>query len=360
MNEMSSLKAIHHPDKIEQFKSRKLVYPVYVEIDPVAACNHDCSFCRFHAFRGNQFNKNLNLGDTIKIDKMMEILWDCADMGVKAVQFVGGGEPSLHPNFESMLQYANLCNLEIGLISNGVSSAWKRFAREITYCLNKNGQWVRFSLDAATKDTYDIIHRGRMNDFDCVTNSIKTVCKHRNDKVTVGISFVVVQENVNNIVDASKRSVDLGADYIRFAAFVPPDVAIDGTNDFYDKDLISQIRRELERIPDSINFADDFSIRHATSKIDRYEKGDHCYFSCMVASIGADLNLYPCCVWKYHPDAVIGSLEKESLKTVWESAERHAFYSRFDISEVCNSCYLKPKNDVIKYLINEPKHVNFL
>lgn len=360
MEILSNLKSAYHRDRIYDFKRGALVSPVCVEIDPVAVCNHHCPFCRFHGFRENDFNENFSPTDMIPHDKITEILVDCKAMGVKAIQIVGGGEPSLHPDFVLMLHDIVDCDLEIGLVTNGVSKAWEHETVEIIELLSVHGQWVRFSLDAATQETYDKIHGGRWSDFTTALRSIEMATSLGNDRLTVGISFVVTHENVHEIGKAAELSAELGADYIRFAAFVPPDVALNVENDYYNDTFVSAIWHRLNEIPEHIPYADEFTRRHATDVVPQYDFGDQCYYSQLVASIGSDLNLYPCCVWKYHSDAVVGSLKDRSFREVWESQERTQFYERFDISEQCNSCYLKPKNDVIKYLTSEPQHVNFI
>ena len=40
----------------------------------------------------------------IPYEKCLEILDDCAEMGVKAIQITGGGEPSVHPDHTKIYQ----------------------------------------------------------------------------------------------------------------------------------------------------------------------------------------------------------------------------------------------------------------
>ena len=361
MTILSDLKILHHPDRIEAFQTDKCVYPVQISIDPVAACNHDCVFCRYHSDYSNPFNANLNLSDVLPFPKIIEILDDCVEMGIYAVEFSGGGEPSLHPKFVEILTAVCDRKLEIGLITNGCGVNWERYADNMANLLANTAQWVRFSIDAATAETHQIVHKGQSHDFETLCNSVRLAA----DKdFTVGFSFVVQRENAHEIRDAAILSHELGCDYIRFAAYMPTDIASSSeATAYYSDDFIEQIQEQLALIPSQIQAFNDFSARSAIHEnYGSYEKGDYCFYSDLAPLIGADLRVYPCCIWKYHPDAVIGSLEDQSFKTLWESDARQKMFEKLDISERCLSCFLKPKNDAIKYITspNQAEHLNFI
>ena len=141
--------------------------PVQVQLIISDLCNQDCQFCTHRMSNGTaseQFavNGNHNPNRMIPTEKCLEILDDCEMLGVKAIQFTGGGEPTVHPEHIKIFDYAQR-RFKTGLITNGFYlkdlAVYNRF------------DWIRVSLDAFTKETYQKIrdHSG----FDKVINNLK-------------------------------------------------------------------------------------------------------------------------------------------------------------------------------------------
>ena len=361
---LSSCKVVHHSDRIDAFRNRDVVYPISVQLHPVAACNHRCSFCRFQSFPNNVFNGNLDLRDMMEFSKIEQILDDCVTMGVRGIELSGGGEPSIHPRFIDILDGVLFRGMDLGLITNGVGRTWCNDASAIIGSLSDRATWIRFSLDAASAGTHSIVHGCRESDFEVVVENIRSLAKSRGS-LTLGISFVVVKENWFEIQDAIELAADLGVDYIRFASLLPIGHNVEGMRDtYYDvpwyDDVVETLTKAKAQLL-SVKVLEDFCDRSKFGSFyGKYVPGDVCYYSSLWAYICADLNLYPCCVWLYHPEMVVGSLVGRSFKELWEGEEVQRFYEELSIAEKCGSCFLKPKNDFVKYLVSEPEHVNFI
>ena len=77
--------------------------PVLIEVDPSNACNHACSFClssyiHFDKYKGTETFSRAIMPREI----LMGLCKDFVDMGVRAVNWTGGGEPTLnkHPQHD--------------------------------------------------------------------------------------------------------------------------------------------------------------------------------------------------------------------------------------------------------------------
>ena len=348
------IKLAHYQKELAQFRNSELVIPRRVQIDPVAFCNHDCQFCTYRYTRNEDMNALFNLKDIIPLSKMLEIFDDCVELGVKAVEITGGGEPSLHPHFTTMLSELNARGLEIGLITNG---SWRDTQFESAVRALKKAKWVRFSLDAATPETHRITHASKRGDFERALNAIKAVTS---SNIMVGISFIVQKQNMPEIVDAVRLAEKMRVNYIRFGGVVFEGERIENI------ELSLQEHAEtaelIHRLSESstVEIIDNFSTRSCTD-FQRYMPGDTCYYSYLGTTIGADLRLYPCCVWKYRPDGVIADLNRIGFAEAWRSGVIDTFYKSFDIAQQCNRCYLKDKNDFVASLLDRNvRHINFV
>src|SRR6185436_9951432 len=84
---------------------------------------HNCAYRSSNGFSIEQFagvNGEKNPNRKITTAKAIEILDDCGSLGVKAIQFTGGGEPTVHPDHLLIFEYAQNMGLETSLVTNGV------------------------------------------------------------------------------------------------------------------------------------------------------------------------------------------------------------------------------------------------
>jgi len=66
-----------------------------------------------------------------------------AKVGVKAIMFGGEGEPLLHKDFVSIVEYTKKCGIDIALTTNGTlldTTTAKRILPHLS--------WIKFSIDA--------------------------------------------------------------------------------------------------------------------------------------------------------------------------------------------------------------------
>lgn len=346
------VKITHYHKEIAEFQSGGKPIPRRIQIDPVSFCNHDCPFCTYRYTRDKDVNALFDLKDMIPYNKMIEIFNDCAKSGVKAIELTGGGEPSLHPRFVDLLKALNDRELEIGLITNG---SWR--PKDMMGAIRelRNAEWVRFSLDAATAETHQITHASKRDDFDRAISAIKYLIGHR---ATVGISFIVQKQNVHEIRDAVHLAEELGVDYIRIGGVMFEGERIDHIElSLEEHEETAELVQELVKTAD-VEVWDNFTDR-SCADYGVYNEGDTCFLSYLALTIGADLRVYPCCIWKYRPDGVIADLNDVRLSEVWENDLLDKFYEKFDLKEKCVRCFLKDKNDFIAQALNS-RHVNFI
>lgn len=306
-------KVIYHIDKIENAFKDKIVTPISCEIDPSNTCMLDCSFC---LYKGKE-----KLKPFLDYNLYLKLLRDLKKIGCLSITFTGGGEPLIHPKFNTMVKDALDFGFEIGLVTNGI-------LLDSVEDLDKF-KFVRVSLNAGTPEVYEKI-TGK-NLFNKAISSVKNAVK-RNGETTIGLSFVVCNDNEKDIANAKTIAENLGVDYIQF------------------KPVVSKSVSTLEE-----TYPDNISIW-----TNRYKSIDDrpCKIAGLIGIVGSSGNVYYCCQGRGNPDFLLGNIEDASFKAIWGKR----IDKKIDISK-CYAC--RYMNYVKQYdeLVNIDKfigHRNFL
>lgn len=120
-----------------------------INLDLTTACDHACGHC--------VDDEVINTGPKYSGDNVLHTIDTLADRGLCSVILIGGGEPTLHPKFGEIVRHIKARGLELGLVTHG------GHAQKIVEVADQfqSTDWVRFSIDAATNETYQDIHFGQ-------------------------------------------------------------------------------------------------------------------------------------------------------------------------------------------------------
>jgi len=366
-NAYSPYKAAHHVDRIQSLRDGEQPSPVQVQLIISDLCNHNCSFC---AYRMEGYTSNQNFGEwdavtsminnnpnrMISYEKCCEILDDCVELGVKALQFTGGGEPTVHPKHKEIFQYTIDNDLDLSLVTNGT------VMRDGVPEILAQSKWVRFSIDAADPKTYASIREVPEAFFDKSLSNIKNVVAAReeesNSDLIIGVGFVVTKENWKEIYEAVKIYSNLGVDNARISAvFTPED--FEYHKEYYDeaKALVLKAQQDFET--DEFKVFDLFGDR-VEDLVQQAPDYNFCGYMHFNVYIGGDLKVYTCCNNAYSTLGEMGNLENQSFKDYWVSNEKLNNYGSFN-ANACARCMFNNKNRFINYLLEpDPVHVNYV
>jgi len=366
-NVYSPFKAVHHTDKIDQLKQGKQPVPLQVQLIIADLCNHNCSFC---AYRMEGYTSNQNFGEydslkqivnnnpnrMIPYEKCIEILDDCAAIGVKALQFTGGGEPTVHPKHKEIFQYTLDKGMDLALVTNGT------IIRPGVPEILAKGKWVRFSVDAGNSKTYAGIREVPEKFFYKTLKNIEKVAEARakepNSDLVIGVGFVVTKENWREIYDAVEIYSKLGVDNARVSAvFTPED--FEYHKDHYEeaKELTRRAKEDFET--EEFQVFDLFGERISDLQQHRPDY-DFCSYMHLNTYIGGDLKVYTCCNNAYSDRGEMGSLKDQRFMDYWLSSEKIQKYANFKASS-CDRCMFNNKNRFVNYMLeNDPLHVNYI
>ncbi len=189
--------------------------PAFINLDLTTACSYACPFC--------VDVKIINNGKFFSYKQMTDSIDVLCQHGLKSVLLIGGGEPTLHPDFGRIVKYLKRKNLQVGIVTNG------SFVEKIIAVANvlKKEDWVRLSLDAGTEKTFKALHRPKVKiTLDKICQNVSKL-KKLNKNLQVGFSYVITWEgikfdgvklpsNINEIPIATKLAKKSGFDYISF------------------------------------------------------------------------------------------------------------------------------------------------
>jgi len=359
----SDLKAAWHLDKIESMRKGNQVVPAQVQLIISDLCSHACTFCSYRmpeGFSVEQFGviengkSNPNPNRKIPTAKCLEILDDCASLGVKAIQFTGGGEPTVHPDHLHIFEYAQDIGLETSLVTHGniFRPGWQDVLPKM--------KWVRISIDAGSAEEYARVRRVKPEFYATALSHVAMLAaeiKQQGTDCVLGVGYVLTRENWADSYEGVALIRAAGAHNVRLSAMFSTKGAA------YYEGVYEGIKAEIERIKalatDEFSVVDLFGDR-ISDLVQHSPDYEFCGYQQQNMYIGGNLRVYRCCTTAYTKHGEVGDLTNQSLASWFYSQEKHDAYANFKASS-CHTCQFNGRNRVINYLVNpEPLHVNFI
>lgn len=314
---------------------------IHLHLVPTNRCNQNCCFCAYRQ-DGYQSTELFNTRDQLTREQLIGALRAFKAQGGRAVQFTGGGEPLLHPDICEAFEETKRLGLSFSLVTNGVLfDEEKRKAAE-------GASWVRISLDAAKPATYSAARKVKEEQFSLALCNIKSFVENKMN-TTVGVGFVVNELNYKEIFRSAIIAKGIGADNFRISAVFNPK-GVEYFDNFFDKAKV--LARQAETLTDT-NFTvfNLFNDRIGDMFTGKQTRG-YCFLKDYASYLGADNNLYVCCVKSYTKSGMIGQVG-DSFPAIPED---------FDPRVKCqHPCMFNEKNDFIEYVQAESQpHAEFI
>lgn len=357
---IDSHKLSFHPTRVAQWieasddlEKLKNIYPIYVEISPVGACNHRCTFC------GVDYIGYQNI--RWEADLLKQRLGEMAHKGVKSVMFAGEGEPLLHKELDDIIEHCSNIGLDSSITTNFVMLNEKN-----VYKIFKHASWVKISINAGTRETYSQIHRTKADDFDKVLENMTLAVKTRrenNFSCTLGAQMLLLPENKDEALILAKKVKELGLDYLVIKPYSQH--LFSETKKYKDIDYkpMLELEKELEKLND-----EHFNVVFRSNTMKKLETG-HSYKKCYStpyfwAHLMANGDLYGCSAYLQQSKFCYGNLKESSFETAWESEKRLASIAyvkeKLDISGCRANCRMDEVNRYLWRLKNPQNHDNFI
>jgi len=309
-------------------------------------------------YSSNQLFKILENGEVnnnprrmIPWKKLEELVEDFVAMEVKAVQITGGGEPTVHPQFNDFCKAIFDRNINLAVVTNGLLMNQKRAN------LLSQSAWLRISVDCGTAESYARIRDVPAAEFDIVANNVRFLTSIPDRKTVVGIGFVVTKDNYKEIYDGCKQFKEWGVDNVRISAMFQND----GHNYFEDicSEIDDQISMSVALSDNKFKVFNNFKSRYSDLELGSPDYS-FCPYMNMTTYIGGDQNVYTCCVNAYNERGLVGSIKDQSFMDLWNGQTKKQFFDQFDAKN-CLRCMFNEKNRFINGVIRKPNvHDDFV
>lgn len=354
----------YHPKRVVQalegrggWEQAKQVYPIYVEVSPIGACNHRCTFCAVDYIGYNP----VRLDVAILERRLPEV----AALGVKSIMYAGEGEPLLHKEIVKIVALTKQAGIDVSFTTNATVIP-QGFIEESL----RDISWIKVSINAGTSTTYAKVHRTKERDFATVIGNLQNMVRYRNANglnVTLGAQSLLLPENATEMVELARLCRDdIGLDYLVIKPYSQH--LFSNTHDYEDVDYSRYlgIQGELEAMNNhrfKVVFRNRTMQKYIEGAKDRYPR---CYATPFLwAYVMADGRVFSCSAFLLDKRFDLGNINSNSFQEIWEGPAREANFhfvtKELDISACRVNCRMDEVNRYLHAIeAQQVPHINFI
>lgn len=281
--------------------------PKILEVHLGNGCKLNCPFC--YNRRKKFYNSDNEL---ITDDCLKTLINDFAALGGEELYVSGGLEPfSAHMTVCHALLLAHRACLKARVYTNGTEPALQTsLVQEVLHC---TAAQIRISVHALSLETYSKI-TGIGNakaTFELVKKTILSLLGKGEGGPKVGIGFLVITENVHELIEAAEYWRDLRIDFF--------DVRFDCANEMSAFRKISKEVLHFQKLADKGHFAP-MKVNIGHYAYGKFHFASQCYAPFQKLVVDPFGNVWSCCLQaqpNYRPDwAKLGDLNTDTLTDI--------------------------------------------
>jgi sulfatase maturation enzyme AslB (radical SAM superfamily) len=318
--------------------------PVLVEVDPSNACNHGCYFC-ISSYIHLPESKNLKTFDRSIMPKsvLMKLCESLVKMGVLAVNWTGGGEPTVNPHLKEAITYIGQnSDVKMGMFTNG--TLIDKF--DLFETLVDNMTWVRFSIDSGTEETYNSVRRApkgqRWSDMVSNLQKLIQVNKDKGNKIDIGVGFVITPDTYHEIVDFAKFFSKFDLAYCQFKPEIVNRERENGIQrevHFWKKKVDPLLKQAKEILGDKFQI-NGYKLNDLENDPEFFGRTyKKCIGSQLQPCVGADGKVYVCTNHRGYSEYSYGSLKENCFEEIWNDlSNRMTVMNQIEEKECFSNC----------------------
>ncbi|MBF0368856.1 MAG: radical SAM protein [Magnetococcales bacterium] len=359
---IDSHKLIYHPKRVTQLLDAKgnwqkaqKIYPIYMEISPIGACNHRCNFCAvdYLEYKSNRLKENL----------LKQRLHEMGTLGIKAIMYAGEGEPLLHTGMNQIIEETRKAGINAALTSNFTIVPRNFIQKSLPHL-----SWIKISINAGTRENYAHIHQTKPEDFDKALEHMAEASHFRKKhhlNCTIGAQALLLPENATEMETLARICRDeLKIDYLVIKPY--------SQHPFSQTRVYEEINyqpfMDLE-IPLTTLSTPNFKVifrKQTMARLNTQERYDRCHATPHLwAYIMADGTVSACSAFLGDERFEYGNIYTNTFQEIWEGEKRQKGWEfinqELDISTCRTNCRMDAVNRYLHKLQSDSiPHVNFI
>ena len=346
---MDGHKLFYHLEEVVKWQRGDLSFPLHLDVGPSRDCSNRCIHCYLKWYgRKKQF---------LAKEVFLKLMRDIGPLGVKSIFLAGSGEPLLNEHTPEAIVTAKQQGVDVSMATNG-----HFFTKEVAEKVIESLNWVRFSIQAASKDLYTKVHGTEEENWGRVFKNLETLIAlkaKRNAEIAIGVLTCIIPENTSEIYELALRCRDLGVNYITFRP-----ISQNIKNQYALNSLFRLAKENLKKAEALSNGSFQVITRYNLFNDEHCKEYKKCYGISFISQIDADGGVYTCGSYLGIPHHCYGNLYEQSFEEIFRSDRTRQIINyvtnELDFKECDTLCRPHNINKFLWGLKHPPQHVNFI
>lgn len=332
----------HHAEIVHWMNNRDThsILPAQVDIDLTNICNQDCFYCNSAEHRRASPVQKRYTEYIALLDKLAS--WRTHTPNsfgtLHTITYPGGGEPTLLPGYERVLEHTIDLGFLTSITTNGTQL--QDLINNVSAEKIRRMAWIGIDIDAGTQPLYETIRRSIPKQ-----SPFNQVIKNASDLVKLGanVDFKILLNQYNHnsqaMEDMFKVSADVG---VRMLYFRP--AIINGHAHAWGETEWNMIEDLGEKYNVNVK------LNNSKTQTRTYNR---CHQMYQFPVFCADGYIYTCCDNKGNHAFALGRWDQEDFRDLWLNDRHHSIYNQINTG-LCPPCRPNYNNNQIQKIIDQP------